>query len=274
MNHRNRKRPPLRLEALERRYLLASISGVYFADENRNGIQDGGESPLSNTAVVLRNGGSIVQETFTDADGRYRFDNVATGTYFVSVNPPAGSRVAAPHTLGRSVEPVSGVPPALALGSGFFDGDAQPEVFALEGGGTPRVTILRDVNDNLQSVASFAVASDPQTLTVADLNADGFSDFVVTLGEGVVAVAINDQQNGFRPAVTYDVGGLPRGLVAADLDQDGDQDLAVLSNFDSTVTLLANDGAGSFSNSGVIDVGPGPESVVGAISTATIARIS
>lgn len=59
------------------------ISGVVYADKNRNGQQDAGETAAG--VVVEANGGAPYGyfKTTTDADGRYSFKDLPSGDYYV-----------------------------------------------------------------------------------------------------------------------------------------------------------------------------------------------
>ncbi len=85
-------------ETLENRNLLASISGVVFADTNGSGIQDAGESPLAGWTVLQDNNGNSVADTgepraLTGADGTYLFAipqvTVPTAIYVSAILPAA-----------------------------------------------------------------------------------------------------------------------------------------------------------------------------------------
>ena len=68
-----------------------SITGVVFIDPNENCIYEAGEKPIAGVTVQLLNAsGTVVATTQTDAQGRYRFDNLTPGTYAVREIQPAG----------------------------------------------------------------------------------------------------------------------------------------------------------------------------------------
>lgn len=61
-----------------------AVGDKVWIDTNHNGVQDGGEPPLARVKVILLNAsGKTVATTTTDANGRYLFDNLPTGTYQV-----------------------------------------------------------------------------------------------------------------------------------------------------------------------------------------------
>jgi len=65
-----------------------SISGVLWIDVDENGIYDSGESPLANYPVYLYAEGdtdNAVDTATTDADGKYRFEDIKPGSYVVGI---------------------------------------------------------------------------------------------------------------------------------------------------------------------------------------------
>jgi hypothetical protein len=69
----------------------STLSGMVYADHNANCRLDAGELPMPGVRLHLVNSAGIrVASTTTDAGGRYRFDNLAPGTYSVQQEQPAG----------------------------------------------------------------------------------------------------------------------------------------------------------------------------------------
>ena len=82
-------RRPLRLEHLEERQLLATITGQAFNDLNANGLKEPSESGQSGWTIYLDadgNGQLDTGETSTTTatDGSYSFNGLAAGTYNVA----------------------------------------------------------------------------------------------------------------------------------------------------------------------------------------------
>jgi serine-aspartate repeat-containing protein C/D/E len=68
----------------------ASLGDFVWEDKNANGIQEAGEAGIAGVTVQLKNsGGTVIQTTSTDANGKYLFD-VTPGTYSVGVVAPNG----------------------------------------------------------------------------------------------------------------------------------------------------------------------------------------
>jgi hypothetical protein len=72
------------------------VDGWVWRDDNQNGLREPEELPLSGIRVLLERttvAGFSAQtdyETATDADGYYRFADVAPGAYVLTVPPPGG----------------------------------------------------------------------------------------------------------------------------------------------------------------------------------------
>jgi hypothetical protein len=64
-------------------FRLGRIWGLKFEDKNKNGVRDAGEKHLSGWTIQLKKGGAVVATTVTDKNGKYRFNDVAPGTYAV-----------------------------------------------------------------------------------------------------------------------------------------------------------------------------------------------
>jgi hypothetical protein len=66
------------------------VSGVVWADTNRDGVRDANEVAQEGVTVELLSspGGAVVATTTTDADGNYSFADVADGDYTVRVDAP------------------------------------------------------------------------------------------------------------------------------------------------------------------------------------------
>ncbi len=76
--------------------------GVYL-DANGNGTQDPGEAGLGNIRIVLRDAGvNALGAALTDADGLFRFNNLAPGDYTVDV---VDGTVPAGLTLSGGIDP-------------------------------------------------------------------------------------------------------------------------------------------------------------------------
>ena len=74
---------------------LASIGDFVWNDANHNGIQDAGETGISNVTVQLYkcSDNSLVATTTTNANGGYLFSNLAAADYYIQFVVPSGYTV-------------------------------------------------------------------------------------------------------------------------------------------------------------------------------------
>ena len=90
------------------------------------------------------------------------------------------------------------------------------------------------------------VRSSPQAVVPVDVDLDGRLDVVVPCRTSDSVVVLLTRPPSFQGAPRVAVGSQPQGATAADLDGDGDLDLAVTSTGGNSVSLLANNGSGTF----------------------------
>ncbi len=167
---------------------------------------------------------------------------------------------------------ISGQPQSIALGD--LDSDGDLDVITANRFGAPdEVTVLLN-NSNATFVmgAHFPLSgSRPYSVALADVDGDGDLDAAVansasTFGDPSVAFLGNNGDATFAPAVYYDAGSTPYAVSAGDFDLDGDVDLAV-ANHDAVlnvISLLVNDGQGTFGPPLAFPAGGYPYSVLAA----------
>ncbi|MFS3127546.1 SdrD B-like domain-containing protein [Nocardioides sp. Bht2] len=84
---------------------VGSLAGGVYADSDRDGTRDPGESGIGGVTVTLTGtdpDGSISPiQTTTRTDGSYRFEDLLAGTYAITKTPPSGYREGSP-TLGSA----------------------------------------------------------------------------------------------------------------------------------------------------------------------------
>ena len=90
----------------------SAISGTVFLDQNNNGIEEAGDTPLIGVTIQLLNGsGTVIATTTTDTSGNYSFTGLAPGTY--SVREPT-----------QPANTANGITTAGAVGNGGTAGTA------------------------------------------------------------------------------------------------------------------------------------------------------
>ena len=93
----------------------SSLEGVVHLDPDQDCQFDAGEQPLAGVAIrLLDSSGRVVAETTTDADGRYRFDQLRPGQYAVQEIQPreyfhGGQRVGSHGGNASSADLISGI---------------------------------------------------------------------------------------------------------------------------------------------------------------------
>ena len=165
-------------------------------------------------------------------------------------------------------EPAGGATKTVTTGD--FNADGNPDVAATTSGGIA-VLLGTGLNSFLPAKAYGAGAGIGQ-VTAGDFNGDGKPDLVVNSfipppggPFGSAALVFQNGQNGnfsLRSQIPTDSN--PHGVVAANLGGDAKPDLAVVNNFDDTVTVYQNSGTGTFGAPARYVVGSRPDWVVAA----------
>lgn len=183
----------------------ASVGDRVWADDNGDGIQDGGEAGISGVAVELRDaaGDVVLGSATTDANGFFQFQNLAAGSYTVLAAQPA-------HHLptfdldGLSVPNATGV--VLGVGEARNDVD-----FGYQPLGTIGNLVWLDLDEN----GEFDSDTEP-----------GLGGVTVTVtGTGGTFTTVTDENGGYYfdslPPGTYTVSVTPPDGVEAVYDFDG-----------------------------------------------------
>ena len=141
------------------------------------------------------------------------------------------------------------IPPLLAFGGG-----QTTFLYTLPGAVAQLAQSLNLVQSGQQMMLR-AEDGEPATLFVGDRYPVALASYSSSLAAPALVPQVS---NSNFPTSDYPVGQKPAAVVAADFNGDGYADLAVANEGDNSVTILLNDGSGSFSQGEVISVPPGP----------------
>jgi hypothetical protein len=134
-----------------------------------------------------------------------------------------------------------------------------------------RVDVFRNLgNGSFASLVNLSIGNKPESLVAADLNSDGRMDLVAGNDENNVGFLTTFLATGpgtFGAGVNTLVDAMTSDfLAAADFDADGDFDVASISRASSSLSVLSNQGNGSFAPAVHFGIGLAPEHVtVGAL---------
>ncbi|MBK8701261.1 MAG: hypothetical protein IPN29_17655 [Saprospiraceae bacterium] len=135
-------------------YLPGCIGNRVWIDENKNGIQDAGESGLQGINVVLyRSNGVQVASGITDAEGLYLFNDLAQGLYYSQFTIQAPYIFTIAHQGDEDLDSdadADGITPLISLSHGakYFDLDAGVFIQNEAPESAGRIDIVAAINDH------------------------------------------------------------------------------------------------------------------------------
>lgn len=147
-----------------------------------------------------------------------------------------------------------------AVATGDIDGDGDEDVITAHGGGVIATLLNSGGSGTFSPATTTSVGGTPTALWLEDFDGDVDLDLAIAdPGREAVLVLLNPGSGAFALPTLVSVDVDPQAIVAADFDDDGDVDLAV-ANQDLTsgnVSLLLNDGSGTFQEEGRYRIGRG-----------------
>jgi flagellin-like hook-associated protein FlgL len=185
--------------------------------------------------------------------------NYFGGTVSVLLNQENG-------TFGAETEYGVGSSPQSAATLADLNGDGRPDIVQSNYGGGTVSVLLNQGDGTFGASTDYTVGSYPQgAATLADLNGDGRPDIVQSnFGGDTVSVLLNQGNGTFGASTDYAVGDWPIGAATlADVNGDGRPDIVQSNSYEGaggTVSVLLNQGNGTFGASTDYTVGSGPQS--------------
>ena len=205
------------------------IGDQLFVDVNQNGgnAPDAGDKPLAGVKVTLTwtgpGGITRTYETTTDAEGKYKFENLLPGEYKVSVDPE--SLLAAEPLLDVLTHSPSGDVAAKKVVS--EDAKADKEKLAQAFNLNTSVTLTGENNQNLDQDWGFGISADTAIMkAITDPDEQAQESFEFTPGQRVT-YTLTLTNNG--PGVATGVKAsdeLPSGVSFVEAQGDGSYDSA------------------------------------------------
>ena len=96
-----------------------TLTGVVFADLDRDGVRATGEPGIAGASVVIRQvSGALSRQATTDAVGSYQFTELPAGAYTIAVALPAGYRTSTPAPMNKTI--ATGANTAPDIGATFM----------------------------------------------------------------------------------------------------------------------------------------------------------
>jgi len=161
-----------------------------------------------------------------------------------------------------------------------FNGDGNEDLVAASGG--KFATLLLSNGDGTFNVSNYSIATSgggggysqaplpsfglAYAIATGDLDGDGTPDFVVTdTDNNNVSVFLNNSTDGFlgfHNPVMYSVGSDPTSVTTGDLNHDGKTDIVTANGNSGTISVLINNGSGTFNVARNFAAGSRPLSVV------------
>jgi hypothetical protein len=116
------------------------------------------------------------------------------------------------------------------------------------------------------AVHTIGAGNSPSAIQVADVNADGYPDLIVTnAADSTVSILLNNGSGSFTVGSTVPVGSNPYAIAVGDFNGDGHLDLAIANALGNSISILLGDGAGHFTSAGsAIAAGFTPTAIVAA----------
>jgi len=271
------------------------VRGTVFNDLNNNSVKNGGEPGLSNWTIKLT--GDATATTTSDVNGNYAIGDLLPGNYSVSeviqygyaqtlpLTPSYSFTVTAAgdtfsgkdfgnyfrhHVLSVSPSPYSNNNSQTVSIQAVFDTAMNPSTFNDTTSWIVRGSLSGDHRGSLilsggNTIATFTPADSFQTGEVVTVDitsgiqtasAISVTPYFYQFEVGVAYTSV-----GLMPKVDYSTGTAPWGVAVADIDGDGDNDIVTANVSGNNISVLKNNGNGTFAAKVDYTAGSSPRSL-------------
>jgi gliding motility-associated-like protein len=179
------------------------------------------------------------------------FSNVTFNTIYKSANDILSTDFDLKYLLSTGVSPQ-----AFIIQDVDYDGN--PDLVVINSI-DEKISVYRnltaagDNSFNFSRPAESKTGNNPQGICMADINADGLPDIIVTNKDNnTVSVFQSDSFNGnfnINAKIDFATGPKPGAVTAADFDGDGRIDIAVANTGDNTISIFRNTGSLDYNTS-------------------------
>jgi hypothetical protein len=197
--------------------------------------------------------------TLVDIDGDGDLDAVGFHTHpgeFHIVDNENGIMVARPKSYKFGGTGAQNGEHPQWVDAGDLDGDGDIDLVTVDNRSNDFWVHINEGDGTFEKAGKdrrIRVGNAPQHVSLGDIDGDGDLDGVVgNLGAGSVSLVINNGDGTFVSQRSKDIrtGAGARGTAIADLDGDGAADIAVANSSASSLTILKNNGDGTFPRKG------------------------
>jgi hypothetical protein len=232
------------------------VNGIAVADIDGNGLPDilglvstevGGSSSQGYVSTRLQSAaGAFVLPTrfgvgrgpanlvVTDVNGDGKPDLVVANAEDQTISVRFADPAKPGYFLPAVVLATPGRTP-LDVAVGDLNGDGKMDIVVAASGANSVLVFTQGTVGTFNPPVAYAVGGDPQAVTVADLDGNGFADIAVATTANTVSVLLQTSAGVFASTVDYATGVQPVAIKAADLNGDGKLDL-LTANYGAAVS--------------------------------------